>query len=333
MTPLVRKATDSAWYKLKLFFWGYELAMLFLAVIYGLVLAGLPMDVFLDRANYLIYAQESGVMLAGRSAEGWIPTLTNEPLWLLGNLALGLMLEPYQVVQVLILIPATLVAFFVLRTNPRQFGWLLMFLFLPYVIKNHIIQLRQGVAIAIFLIGWQMQNRVGRRSVFLLTPLVHSSFFFVLGLLALIMLVRKLRFGMKLRILLFLVTGLGIGLSLSWFSQTLGARQGDEYLFVADKISGLGFLFWAIVLAMFCIQGKAFMREHAFSAGTITFYLSTYFLVEVTARIFESTLIIVLLSGLKLNKECRLLFLLMITIYGLLSYMQRFNQPLLGFGI
>ena len=37
----------------------YQLLVLTLAVVYGGVLAGLPLDEFKDRANYLIYAEHS----------------------------------------------------------------------------------------------------------------------------------------------------------------------------------------------------------------------------------------------------------------------------------
>lgn len=313
--------------------WVYRLTVLALAVAYGLALAMLPMDAFLDRENYLVYAQSSDLTLAGYAASGWLRALANEPLWLLSNVVLSSFLAPEQVVRFFVFLPATTVAYLVLRTDPRQFLWLLLILLLPQVIKNHIIHLRQGVAIAVFLLGWNLTSSTWRRVLFLSTPFIHASFFFVLGLLALTHFAKKLRLAADLRMLTFIAAGVGVGVGLGWLAQILGARQVQEYEFVAAQVSGLGFFFWCLVLILFVMQGKRFMRDNAFALGAIAFYLGTYFLVGVTARIFESAMLIVLLAGLRLTGWRRPAFLSLVTAYGILVYWLRLDEPWLGFGV
>lgn len=311
----------------------YRIASLGLALAYGLALALLPVDAFKDRDNYLVYATNSETILAGYSASGWLSILSNEPLWLLGNIALADVLVPEQILQLFVFLPAATVAYLVLRTEPRQFFWLLLFLLLPQVIKNHIIHLRQGVAIAVFLVAWNVTSPVWRRVLMLTTPFIHASFFFVLGLLALTEFLKKFRLATDLRLLLAVVVGVAVGIGLGSLAQIFGARQAQEYQFVAEQISGLGFLFWCMVLALFVMQGRRFTRENAFAVSAITFYLGTYFFVEVTARIFESALLIVLLTGLRLTGWRRMAFLSLIVAYGAIMYWLRLDKPWLGFGV
>jgi hypothetical protein len=224
------------------------------------------------------------------------------------------------------------VAWLVLRYDPRQFLWLLVFLLLPQVIKNHIVTLRQGTAISVFLAGWFTTRQPLRWLLIGATPFIHSAFFFVLGLMALSGLARRMRLAADLRTLLFVGAGVAIGASLAWIALLLGARQAKNYAFSMPEVSGLGFVFWIIVFGVMCLQGRTYVRRHAFELGVIAFYLGTYFLVEVTARIFEAALLLVLFACLRLTRWRRVAFLSLITSYGLLEYMLRIGQPMLGFG-
>lgn len=309
----------------------YLLAILLISAIYGWVLAGLPLDVFKDRQNYLVYADQSFFILLGNYARGVLTALTNEPVWLVINAGLGTVLEPEATLRIIIGVPASIVAFLVLRADPRNFVWLLVFLLLPQIIKNHIVHLRQGLAVSFFLFGWFSNSRYFRWFWLLLTPLIHASFFFVLAVLSLSIFLRKMRLGVDIRNLLFCAAGAGTGLILGSLTQFLGARQAATYDFTSTQVTGLGFVFWMMVLFVMLLQGHKFMRQQAFSLAVLMFYLSTYFMIEVTARIFESSLLILLLAGLQMNGWRRYAFIYMIVGYGLLSYFLRLDQPWLGF--
>lgn len=53
----------------------------------------------------------------------------------------------------------------------------------------------------------------------------------------------------------------------------------------------------------------------------------------VTARIFESAILLVLLAGLHLTKWRRYAFLSAFLFYFLFSYLSRVGQPWLGWGV
>jgi len=311
----------------------YRLAIMLLAVLYGGVLSSLPLEVFKDRANYLIYTEYSWKLLLSWTEAGLLPALANEPVWLLINAGLAMVLSPEAALRLLIGVPATVVAYQVLRVNPRDFLWLLLVLLVPQVIKNHIVHLRQGVAIAVFLVGWFSARPMLRISLIALTPFIHASFAFVLGFMLLTVIARKLRWAADMRTLLFATAGMATGMALAGLAAVLGARQANDYEFVVTGVSGLGFVFWAGVFLIMRLQGQEFMRRHAFEMGALVFYLSTYFLIEVAARIFESVLILILIAGLRLTDWRRKVFLGAVTFYAGFSYFLRVDAPWLGWGI
>lgn len=311
----------------------YLFAIFALSLAYGWVLAGLPLEVFKDRANYLIYADQSSLIFLHYWSHSILTGLTNEPIWLLLNAGLALVFEPETTLRIVVGVPASIVAYLVLRAEPRCFIWLLFFLFLPQVLKNHIVHLRQGVAVSFFLIGWFANWRAMRWFFFLCTPFIHASFFFILTLLLLTNFFRKLRLSAGLQNILFIFVGLTLSIFLAVVAKFLGARQAAEYDFVVADVSGLGFVFWLMVLFVMISQGRTFMRQHAFAMGALFFYLSTYFFIEVSARIFESALIILLFAGLQMTVWRRQVFVVLVVGYGLLSYMLSINQSWLGFGV
>lgn len=312
--------------------WTRRTLVLAFVATYALALASLPVDAFVDRDNYLIYVRDAGRILEGRLEAGWLPTLANEPLWLLLNLALGAVLAPEDVVRSLVLLPAAVVAWRVLEASPRDLGWLLLFLLVPQVVKNHVIHLRQGVAIAVFLLAWFRPAGSLRLLLLACAPLIHASFFFVLALMGLIGLARRLRLAADVQLVAVVGVGIALGLALQTLARAVGARQGDEYQFTATEVSGVGFVFWFAVLMLFCLQGRDFLRRHALALGAVAFYLSTYFLVEVTARIFESMVAIVLIAGLTLSGWRRTAFLGGVGALALIDWVLRLQQPWAGFG-
>lgn len=295
------------------------------ALAYAGVLALMPGEGFLDRENYLAYLENAPIFMLGWLDGNLLQMLANEPLWILANAGLGLVWPHEQALQVLIFVPAAIVAHRVLGVDPRQPLLLLAFLLLPQVLKNHVVHLRQGLGLAIFLLGWFAASPRWRWSLWLLTPLVHSSFFFVLLLLGMARLMYHWRVPLPLAWATFVLTGVGIGLTLGALVQATGARQAEEVEFAAAQgISGLGFLFWLIALALLLLQARAFLREHLLEIGAVLFYLATYFLSPFTARVFESTLPLVLLAGLRMRGPGRILFLAAVLAFGALQWLMMY---------
>jgi len=295
--------------------------------------AGLPLLAFKDWGNYLNYATFSDLTLSNLLTKGILPTLSNEPVWLLINMGLSQFLAPEEVIRAIIFFPAATVAYLALRADPKNAIWILLFLFLPQLIKNQIIHLRQGLAIAVFLLGWFNTNRNVRCFFISLAPFIHAAFFFIIMLIILVNISKKLRFAPDLRSLLFVGAGSVVGMSLGYLAMIFGSRKSQEYAFTAADVSGLGFIFWAGIVILMALEGKNFFRQYTLPYAIILFYLATYFLVEITARIFESGLLLVLLAGLQLRSWRKGLFITAILGYGILQWLLRFGMPKLGFGL
>lgn len=312
----------------------YKTLAFLLAVVYGSILSQLPDESLHDYSNYLIYAEHSWLRLLWLSNQGFLVFLANEPVWLLVNALLSLFLQPDTTVRSIIFFSAFLVFFFTLLAAPKNFWWLLFFLVLASVVKNHLIHIRQGFAVALFIWAWFSNLRFLKISLLALTPFVHASFFFILMLLIVSNVMLKLRLGPGIRSIAVALIAAVVGLSLGWLAAIFGARQAEEYDFSMAEVSGFGFLIWLSILIIYVLEGKAFLRRHAFAICLIIFYLGTYFLIEVTARIFESGLLLVLLAGLSLS-SWRLLaykFMVVFVLFGA-NWLMRIGEPALGFGI
>ena len=166
---------------------------------------------------------------------------------------------------------------------------------------------------------------------FVMTPFIHASFFFILALLALTWVLRSIRFAPDLKTISYIAAGIGFGLGLGVLAELLGARQVGTHAFERTDVSGLGFLLWVMILGIMLSAGKTWLRDHAFESGVVIFYLATYWLIEVTARIFESGLVVVLLAGLTLRGWRRQVFLGIVLGAGALAWVLRIGRPALGF--
>lgn len=313
--------------------WADRLAAAFFSALYGVFLAALPMDPFKDRDNYLNYAENSLSTLDTFWELGPLAAAVNEPLWLLLNHGLSLVLAPVQVVQLIIMVSATTVSWLMLtraRCNPL---WLVVLLFLPQVIKNNIVHLRQGAAIAVFLAGWFASGRPKRLLCFALAPFIHASFFFVLCLLVVARVLVASRATVLLRIAVGVATFAMVGWAAYSLAPVLGARQVEDYEFIANEISGLGFLLWSGVLALMLAQGRRFILEHSFALLCLGLYLSLYFVAEFSARIFESAMLVVLIAALRTTAWRRQALQVVVVFLLLYQYLTQLDQPALGFGI
>ncbi len=286
---------------------------------------------FMDRESYYRYAINSSFLLEKYSNWGIVPLLANEPLWLLINGILSSFLSPESTLRCLIFFPATIISWIVLIRYPKYFFWIMLFLMYPAIIKNHIIHLRQGVAIAIFLIGWFCNNSVLRWIVYACTPFVHGSFLFICAILFLSRMLTFIKFGYDLRSGIFLSISVGLGMLFTWLVNLVGARQGGYNDFSAIQVSGLGFIFWSLIFSLWLFQGKKFLRTYVFESGVLLIYLGTYWTITVSARIFESGILLILIAGLSLTGWRKQLFLTAFLMIFLSQWLIYMNRPGFGF--
>lgn len=304
-------------FRLRRFGWQSVAALLFAGI-----LAWLPSDGLKDRENYLAFLDSAPIIMLSWLDGDIIGILANEPLWVLLNAALSALMVREQALQILIFVPAAVVALHVLRSNPNYAILLLAFLLVPLVLKNHVIHLRQGAAVAVFLSAWFASSRRWRWPLMFCAPLLHSSFFFVFMLLAVAWLLRRLRIPTAIVIGVYVAMGLVVGLGLGQLARAIGARQGEEAEFdVAADASGLGFVYWSLALGLYLLQSRRFLRAHLLEVGTIVFYLATYFLSPFTGRVFESTLLLVLLSMLHMRGSGGRVLVASVLLFSLMQWL------------
>ena len=282
-------------------FWAFDHLMPIAgALLYATLLARLPLEAFLDRANYLVYAAYSDVIIARFLSLGALTVLANEPLWLFLNIALAQLFPAEAGLRILIFVPAFGVAYLLLRHDPRNGLWIALFLLMPQVMKNHVIHLRQGVGLSVFLLGYFAPHPWRGRALMLAAGFIHSSFLFIALILGAIWALRALplspRFQVAVMVAGFALLGTGAGV----VAQALGARQALAYAEASMRVSGLGFVFWALIAALFLSSGRAFLQAQMPALAILAFDLGTYFVLPYAARVFESGLVVVFLSGLQL---------------------------------
>lgn len=302
----------------------------FISLVYSLFLASLPIDVFLDRDNYLIYAESSFEIFLRYFDGGGLTALANEPVWLAFNVFIGFFLGPEYTLRVIILLSAFVSFYVVLRSNKRQWLLVVFVLLSPQVLKNDVIHLRQGLALSFFLVGWYAKGYKTKAFFIGLAPFIHASFFFIGFIMVVTYALRYFRFSQGVRTVAAALIGFSLSFGLAHVASFFGARQAIEYIDVSANVSGLAFVFWACVAVLFIAEGRSFSEKYSLEINVIIFYLSTYFFIPVTARIFESAILLVLLAGLQLTGWRRWVFLSAFVFYFVFSYLPRLSQPMLG---
>lgn len=313
--------------------WFWRAFPLLFSLCYAGALVYLPLDVFKDRDNYFVYANYSDVILARYSAGGLFSFLANEPLWLSLNVILSNYLYPENVVRVFIFVPAFLVSWQLLKNNPRHALWMVLFLLSPQVLKNHIIHLRQGVGLGVFVLGYFAGPKWLRIGLMLAAGFIHASILFVLVIGLMVWASDALRSEPRLRAAVLIMGFVTIGVLIGIVSGGLGARQAITYADADLEISGLGFFFWLVMLGLFASAGASFLKDNMFAFANLAFYLAIYFLTPVAARIFESGLFLVFQAGLALPGWRQRCFLGAFALFTVAQYASRIGEPLLGWGI
>lgn len=300
---------------------------LLFSILYALTLSSTPDARFADFNFYLYYAEASHVLFVKYLAQGNL--ITNEPLWLLSNILLGTMFKPETVIRTILFCSAFISAFSVLSACRKRPVWAFLILLSPFVIKNYIIHVRQGLAIALFIFGILHQNIKVRVIFTLMTPLIHSSFFVIVILFFVIQVMRKLRFDRNLIYIGLVIAGLCVSIFFIPLAEVLGARQSNAIQ--ALKPSGFGFVLWFFVLMNFFFSGSEYARRHQASIALLLMYLLTYWTLPFAGRIFESGIMLVMISASSLPRHQRYNVFCGFLAASMFLWIGRINQPLLGY--
>jgi len=301
---------------------------LIFSLVYASVLQSLPFEGLADRTSYLNYARNSQFLLLDSYSKGIISLIINEPIFRLLNVGLSLLFSPEGVVRAIVFIASFLFSFILLKSNPKYLFILAIFLITPWVLKNFTIHLRQGLGMTVFFLGYFSSGRFYRYTLIGLSPLVHVSFFFIIPLLVIPHLYRKIPFGSDVRFVILSIFPIFIIFALEIVAVTVGARQVNEYSDNTLHGSGLGFVFWCGIAGIFILQGATFLRQNQVAFGVLFLYVICYFFLEPVSRIFVSGLPIVLLAGLTLNKWRRPLFIFAYLSMGIIQWIMPSARPI-----
>ena len=270
-----------------------------------------------DRINYMNYAEFSQLILERNFSNGILTLLTNEPLFLLINMFMSLLFSPENVVRLIIFLSSLGVLCALGKISKYNIWVLFFFFFLPQIVKNHIIHLRQGLGLCIYLLGLASNKKILKYS----SMFIHSSFIFLLLFEVLEKLFKRMKFSLSLRLLFSSVLLTCFVLIVPKLALIFGDRRATLYNFtIGHNASGLGFLIWLFVGILYIIVIKKDNVSIISSYGLI-FYLISYFLLDFGARIFENIIPLILVVALSDHrKDVRSLFAIFFLLYGLIQW-------------
>lgn len=320
-------------------FYKWKLFPVIIATVYAFFLTSLPIDAFLDRINYFIYARSS-YFIQSFYINSYISYLSNEPLWLSMNVQLYRIFDEETIVRAFIFLPAFVTAFLISSKGRLNLLFLFLLLAVPGVIQNYIVHIRQGVALSVFLLGYFSQQREIRYSLILLSPFIHSAFFAISAIFFVQEIFQKFdRVNFWKRAAALIAAGAGLLLFLELFvsSATLqmltqSFRQLDEYRNINSEISGAGFVLWMMILLLLVSDGLNFVEENLFSIMSLLFYLSIYFVVPFAGRIIECVIVPIFFAGMMLSKWKKWAFVGLIFVQTATFYVLNAGSNWFGWG-
>lgn len=298
----------------------WPLISLVVVLLYASLLASIPSERLYDRENYLNYADGSVYIFATNYLRsGILGALFNEPLWLLLNMALRLFLTAGDVVKAIVFLSSGVFAYHISKKlGPRNFILIICVLVFPQVIKNYIIHLRQGAAVSLFVVGLNSKKRSTLFTV--LAAFIHSSFFFLLFFQIIEKVLTRLKFSKDLKIASVIVFSAMVILGVNFIGALLSDRRTGQYNTVDVSASGVGFVFWMFIFAIFLIANVEAIKKPTGILSTFILYLSSYFFLPFSARIFESVLPSILASLASFKRRYYYMLVFLVFMFGAVQW-------------
>lgn len=296
-----------------------------IALVNGLFYALLPVELFKDRHNYLVYAEQSGELLSRYIEGGLLDVLFNEPLWLLINLLLSYAFEPSTVVRLFIFISAFTPTFLILnRVSYLYFPIFIFLSFSPYLITNHTQHIRTALAASIFILGFFLKGGALKWLLIVSSALVHVVFFPIVAIYISGYYVTQIKQTRTVAFLLAMTTVTILLYSLPFLEEV--ARHATRYAYDVN-VGGGAFFVWSIILTGFLLTHRLLVKENIFVIVSITFFLIFYFIYPYTRRILDAIFWLVLYSATKLPKLHQSLIFTLLGIITLQDLFRRIEHP------
>jgi hypothetical protein len=332
-------------------FWSLKHTKLFLfSLIYAFlwafsdILHGIDFDNIRDRVYYLDYVNFELDQLLGNFEYNILIFLANEPLFSFMTVFLGNVFETDVAAVRSLIIIISFVGAYYCYNKTRNIYLTLLIMFFGQVYVNYVMSLRQGAALALFLLGMLARGKV--RNLFLFSaPFVHNSFFLTLFFYYTAKILTKYRIDFKVATLLITILNLIIFNTVLKMASFLGVRQAENYVMYGgadDSVSGLGFILWIFLLLIFLFGIKYNDQLYAeknfyiekkflvyFSIISITFYLFSYVYVPPLARTIQNSALIILSASVYLSSRFILIFYCFMFLLFSYFLMNVFNSGIL----
>lgn len=275
-----------------------------------------------DRENYLVYAHSSLVILLRYINEGLFSVFSNEPLFLMINIVLGEIFSPEALIKIIIFCSTLLVLYSMGYLTKFNFLVIILFLLLPQVIKNHIIHLRQGTALAVYLLGFVPLFGKRRMTLRLLACFIHSSVLFLFFFEIMEKILKYFKLSFASRLLIATIFLIGFIQSIPFLAMVMQDRRAQEYSFsMAADASGMGIIIWACIAFLFIMVIDKKELYHVVACYGLIFYISSYFFLDFGARVFENIIPLLIIGILNLkDKYAKFLLVGVLILFGLLNW-------------
>ncbi len=310
----------------------YYLIIVIVALIFALSLVFLiPSDGILDRFNYLELLTAGRDSVFFEKTNNFLTVLFNEPIWFALNYILSNYFEPSTSLDIIIFFSAFTTVYLLLKNNTSNFIFTLVILLSPQILKNNVVHIRQGLAISFFLLGFFSRQKIN--FFYLLSCLIHSSFFVVCTFILLTSIFEKFKLSVIIQLFIILLLSISANFLLLSKGSMIDARQFNAYENKDVELSGLAFIYWTFILILYLNDSLLFKKRNMWLIGLLIFYLATQFFIPYSPRIFESALPIFLFSGSELTSLRRILFRSSYFFYVLFLYYMLSSAPFFGWGI
>ena len=286
-----------------------------IVLIYLILLFNIPNELLRDRDNYITFAYDSSYIFKYESND--ISYFTNEPIFLF--IADLFSKNPELFPTTMGVFVGLIYCLYTVKFSKNILVFLLAFLlivFNTFLLYPQVMQLRQGLATALFLIlFFSIKNNKLKIILSLMIPFIHVAFILIIPLyLVFINFFSKLN---KFFIVLYTAT-LTFIISITFFiiSSALGLRQAEQYQdAVQASLGGGSFLLHILLLIYVYFYGYRNSQNNDSYKWTLiglTFYVVSYFLIPTAGRFFLSFYPFILYSliGRANFKDILLLFVL-----------------------
>tara|TARA_A100001035_G_C27710198_1_gene466766 strand:- start:63 stop:1052 length:990 start_codon:yes stop_codon:yes gene_type:complete len=290
----------------------------------------------LIRPRYLAFFEGlNSYFIHNLETESLFFTLVNDALFFIICYLLGLFLNPYTGLRLLIFISSFITSNIILRNKNSNFFFSILFLVNPILILSLITDIRQSFAMAIFLISFNLVNKVKRRIGFFIASTIHTGYFLISFFYFFSQFLIRVKSNLYNKTLIF--AGSYSIFTLSFFSiaSLIPARQVGIYLESVEDyaVSGLSFVLWLFILIMFVLKDEKDLNQnqiYIFSISIIIFYLASYYFLPFSMRVFEACLPLIFISTNYLSKLPRQIIVLLISMQGLYVYFFSWKESLLA---